>query len=79
MLQPVYLQLRKYPRALGHYAWCQIRTFIAGNVVTAKSAVGLRIERLKQRLCFLKIARLETFGEPTVDRREEIAGLISLP
>ena len=42
--------------------------------MTAKSAVGLRIERLKQRLCFLKIARLETFGEPTVDRREEVAG-----
>jgi hypothetical protein len=33
---------------------------------------------VEQRLGFLQIARVEAFGEPAVDRREEFASLIPL-
>ncbi len=29
---------------------------------------------VEQRFCFFEIGRVETFGEPAVDRREEVAG-----
>ena len=45
----------------------------ADKVVIVKRS-RLSTERLKQRLCFLKVERLEAFGEPAVDRREKIAG-----
>ena len=33
----------------------------------------------QQRLCLVQIARIKPFGEPAVDRSEQIAGLISVP
>src|SRR5262245_51377473 len=41
------------------------------------SMASLR-ERVEQFLRFLKIAHVEAFGEPVVDRGEEIAGLLAL-
>src|SRR4029077_2169609 len=35
---------------------------------------GNLTKRVQQRLRLFKIGRVETFGEPTVDRREEVAG-----
>ena len=34
------------------------------------------IQFIEQRLGFLQIERVETFGEPAVDRGEKIAGLL---
>jgi hypothetical protein len=40
---------------------------------------SLSVVRLvEQRLGFLQIERVEAFGEPVVDRRQKIAGLLSL-
>jgi hypothetical protein len=39
----------------------------------------LRIERLEQRLGLFEIGRVKAFGEPAVDRRERIAGLVAPP
>jgi hypothetical protein len=39
-----------------------------------KSHSRLHLEPLKQRLCFFEIGRAEAFGEPAVDRRDQIAG-----
>ena len=33
----------------------------------------------EQRLGLLQVERVEAFGEPAVDRREKIAGLLPLP
>jgi hypothetical protein len=33
----------------------------------------------EQRLSLFQIERVEAFGEPVVDRREKIVGLLSLP
>jgi hypothetical protein len=38
----------------------------------------LRRQLLKQRLGLLQIARVKAFGEPAVDRSEEIAGRVTL-
>src|SRR5262249_55523935 len=34
----------------------------------------LRTQLVEQRLCLLEIGSIEAFGEPAVDRREQIAG-----
>jgi hypothetical protein len=36
----------------------------------------LEAELVKERLCLLEIGRVETFGEPAVNGREKVAGLI---
>ena len=37
------------------------------------------VQLIEQRLRLLQIARVEAFGEPAVDWREEIMGLLPLP
>jgi hypothetical protein len=36
------------------------------------------VQLIQQRLSLLQIERVEALGEPAVDRREKIAGLLSL-
>src|SRR5690242_7365265 len=49
------------------------RSFVAARVPVIPTS-GSR-QFIEKRLRFFEIARLETFGEPAVDRREEIPGI----
>jgi hypothetical protein len=49
---------------------------LAGHAGAIKNCGGQLVE---QSLGLLQIERVEAFGEPAVDRSEQIAGLVSLP
>jgi enoyl-CoA hydratase/carnithine racemase len=57
----------------------------SGRVLNGQEALALGLgtslivlQLVEQSLGLLEIARVEAFGEPVVDRREKIAGLIAL-
>jgi len=51
----------------------------ADEFITAKERPCLYIERLEQRLGLFEVLCAEAFGEPVVDRREEVARFIVPP
>jgi hypothetical protein len=48
------------------------------NTGSVNHSVALSREFVEQRLCFLKVTSVEALGEPTVNRREQSAGLSAL-
>ena len=46
---------------------------IAGQLVHQRLSVALR-QRLQQRLGVLEVSSVKTFGEPAIDRGDEVAG-----
>src|SRR6185437_1248907 len=49
-------------------------TILLTAVRLHRPAGGSSTQLVEQCLCFFQIGRVETLGEPAVDRREEIAG-----
>ena len=70
----------------GHYRTGTISPFSATNGLMRRNKIGAvsenrlsGVQLIEQRLGLLQVQRVKALGEPVVDRREKIVGLVPLP